>query len=69
MKAILEFNLPEEQEDLKDALKAPNYLLALQEFDKFIFRVNKYVDTIPQEHLDLIQEKWSDCIDGLDLSI
>lgn len=69
MKSTLEFNLPEDKEDLDIALNGRKYLIALYEFDKFIFRVNKHVDAIPQEHLDLIQEKWSDCIDGLDLSI
>jgi hypothetical protein len=42
MKAILEFNLPEEKEDFDFATKGINYYSALVEFDNWLRSEYKY---------------------------
>ena len=42
MKAILEFNLPEEAEEHRTALNGPKYLVVLQELDAKLRNMKKY---------------------------
>lgn len=44
MKAILEFNLPEDEEEHKSALDSANWKFALQEFDDFLRGKIKHTD-------------------------
>ena len=44
MKAKLEFNLPEEKEDLDDALAAPRFRCVLSEMDNWLRSEIKYHD-------------------------
>ena len=42
MKAILEFNLPEDDNAHKDAIEATTFKGAMQEFDDFLRSINKH---------------------------
>jgi hypothetical protein len=42
MKAILEFNLPEERDEFNTANKAGSYIAALQEYDNLLRGIVKY---------------------------
>lgn len=44
MKAILEFNLPEEAEDHLHALNGIKYKIALDELDEWLRKLSKYED-------------------------
>lgn len=46
-KAILEFQLPEEQEDFKTAQNAVGYKCALQDVDNKFRALTKYTETLP----------------------
>lgn len=50
MKAILEFNLPEEQEEFRIASNAMNYRMALTDFDNYLRAKLKY-EVIPNVEL------------------
>ena len=42
MKAILEFNLPEDQEEFQDAINGTKFRIMLWEFDQYIRSQTKY---------------------------
>lgn len=48
MKAILEFNLPEEQDEYDWAVNGPTYKLALEELDAWLRSVIKYDELISE---------------------
>ena len=48
MKAILEFTLPEEQEDHRVAVEGMKYLIILQELDNWLRAEIKYNDAGPE---------------------
>jgi hypothetical protein len=60
MKAILEFNLPEESEAYELAMNGHQYLFALQELDNYLRSELKYNDTLndePRRVLEAIRAK------------
>ena len=58
MKAILEFNLPEEQEEFNNAIKANDYLSAIQEFKKYLRTHYKYETSLINEHQQPSEEEF-----------
>ena len=54
MKAILEFNLPEDKEDFDYANKGFNYFMALTEFDQWLRSEYKYNE---KEEMFAVREK------------
>lgn len=57
MKAILEFNLPEEQDDFEVASKAYRYKISLEDFDNYLRARLKYED--------ISDEKIYECIENI----
>lgn len=55
MKAVLEFDLPEESEAFKDAQKGTQYAAILEELDQYLRGVIKYHD-LPEEITAIYQE-------------
>lgn len=63
MKAILEFNLPEEEEDHRGALNAVNYWLVLWDLNGWLrgeLKHNDKLDDKTAEVYESIREKMSD---------
>jgi hypothetical protein len=58
MKAILEFNLPEEQEEFNNAIKANDYLSAIQEFKKYLRTHYKYETSLINENQQPSEEEF-----------
>jgi len=57
MRAILEFNLPEEQEEFELANKGPSYSIALYDLDMFLRSKIKYPpDTVTDQELAIYEE-------------
>lgn len=46
MKGILEFNLPEDQEDFKHANEAVNYYCAITDIMEYLRRKTKYTEEV-----------------------
>jgi hypothetical protein len=55
MKAILEFNLPEETEEYELAMNGSHYLFALQELDNYLRSQLKYNDSLNEEQCYIIE--------------
>lgn len=55
MKAILEFNLPEEREEFEHAQRGIEYLIVLQEFDNYLRGRLKY-EELPDDVHKALQE-------------
>jgi hypothetical protein len=66
MKAILEFNLPEEQCEFKDAQEGGFYKAVLQEFDNYLRGKLKYeeLSSNDQALLETVRQKLHDCADN-----
>jgi hypothetical protein len=58
MKAILKFNLPEEQEEFNNAIKANDYLSAIQEFKKYLRTHYKYETSLINENQQPSEEEF-----------
>jgi hypothetical protein len=58
MKAILEFNLPEDQEEFNNAIKANDYLSAIQEFKKYLRTHYKYETSLINENQQPSEEEF-----------
>lgn len=58
MKAILEFNLPEEQEEFNNTIKANDYLSAIQEFKKYLRTHYKYETSLINENQQPSEEEF-----------
>lgn len=58
MKAILEFNLPEEKEEFNNAIKANDYLSAIQEFKKYLRTHYKYETSLINENQQPSEEEF-----------
>jgi hypothetical protein len=58
MKAILEFNLPEEQEEFNNAIKANDYLSVIQEFKKYLRTHYKYETSLINENQQPSEEEF-----------
>jgi hypothetical protein len=57
MKAILEFNLPEDQQDFELATKGLKFWSVLWDLDQSLRAKTKYApDTLPQDKYDAYQE-------------
>lgn len=57
MKAILEFNLPDDQEDFKLATNALNWYIVCWDLDQELRAKTKYAsDDLPQDKYDAYQE-------------
>lgn len=57
MKAILEFNLPDDQEDFKMATNALSWYSVCWDLDQELRAKTKYApDTLPQDKYDAYQE-------------
>lgn len=56
MKAILEFNLPEERDEFETAHKASSYRYVLAEFDNHLRKILKYDDSVSDEVRKVLQE-------------
>ena len=58
MKALLEFNLPEEKEEFNNAIKANDYLSAIQEFKKYLRTHYKYETSLINENQQPSEEEF-----------
>ena len=57
MKGLLEFNLPEEQSEFRDAQNGSGYLGVIQEFDNYLRSVIKYEsDGLSKEELSVYEK-------------
>ena len=56
MKAILEFNLPDDQDDFKKAVDGYKWALAAWDMDQYLRSQTKYApDSMPEEVYDALQ--------------
>lgn len=58
MKAILTFNLPDEQEEFRQASQAGEAFRALEEFGEYLRSQEKYVDPDKRDSLLEIRQTW-----------
>lgn len=65
MKAMFKFNLPEENEEYKQYMQAPNMHLALWEFSQFLRSKLKYEELTDEEHriYEEIRQKFYECLE------
>lgn len=56
MKATLEFNLPDDQEDFQDAVNGQKWRLMVWEFDQYLRSQLKYNDNLSEEQYKVYQE-------------
>ena len=63
MKATLEFSLPEETTEHRNALNGAKYILAAQEFDTFLRNKNKYED-IESLTIQEVRKALRDCFEA-----
>ena len=71
-KAILEFNLPEEKTEFKDAVNGTTYLLILQKLDDHMRSEIKYNNDISEEKektLNDLRDKMNEIALGYDIAI
>ena len=72
MKAILEFNLPEDNDDFTMATKATSYSLALWEISQFLRSEIKYNEQLSEDAYDQvvkIREKFHDILNDNNISL
>lgn len=65
MKAVLEFDLPEDDPYFQDAIKAKEYRFALSEFREFLRRKIKYDENMSEEEskiYEAVREYFHECI-------
>jgi hypothetical protein len=55
MKATLEFNLPDDEDDFNTAIRAEAYFTALHRIREDVYQIWKYRG-LPQEQQDLVDE-------------
>ena len=72
-KAILEFNLPEEQTEFKTACQATDLKLVIYDFDNHLRSLYKYADAgmTDEEHklLEVLREKLNDLLQERNIDI
>lgn len=56
MKAILKFDLPEDEYQFSAASRATNWITAMWEMDQWLRSQIKYVDSYSQEQYDLLED-------------
>lgn len=72
MKVILEFNLPEDKEDHKHALKGFEYQLAICDIFEVLRQKRKYDDTLTEDQYKLLEElreKFVDVLNDYEINI
>jgi hypothetical protein len=69
MKAILEFNLPEEEQQHSDAVNGTQYKMAIQELDEYLRRRLKYETLSNYDEVDAIRTELHNILDSLNLII
>lgn len=73
MKATLEFNLPEDNDQYQATIKAVDYYLALFDMREFLRSVMKYnIRKLSEDQLktvEYIQSKFIDILDGKDINL
>lgn len=71
MKTILEFNLPDDKEDLQFALNGVSYYLALTDMQDWLRSQIKYGDYTDDQDklLEIIQSKFYDILNHRDIVI
>lgn len=65
MKVILEFSLPEEQNDYNYAMNGAQYIFAIQDFDNHLRNQLKYNENLNEEQchqLEQIRAKLYECL-------
>jgi len=67
MKAILEFNLPEEREDHLRAIKSLDMAICLHEWGEYMRLM--YRGKIEDQTLGQMMDKWRDTLDGNNINI
>lgn len=68
MKAILEFNLPEEREEFENAQNGGRYFSCLDQIRQLLREQRKYKDQTgrkPQEVIEEIEKEFFDITEGL----
>ena len=71
MKAILEFNLPEEKDDHDMALNGYKYKIAVGDIFDVLRKYSKYDDSLTTEQYTLIDElrtKFNEILNDLDIN-
>lgn len=71
MKAILEFNLPEDQEALQDAQKGSDWKFAVDDLFNYLRNETKHADHSDEEYavFDKVREKMAEILEERDLRI
>lgn len=73
MKAILEFNLPDDQRDFDFATQGQDWWLACYEIDRWLYRQTKHVpDDMPSEELkayENVREELRQIVNKLNLNL
>lgn len=72
MKAILEFNLPEDNEEFTMATKASSYSVALWDINQFLRSEIKYNEQLSEDAYDevvKIREKFHDILNDHNISL
>ena len=60
MEAILKFNLPEDQEEFNNAVKADDYKFVLNKFREHLRREVKYNEALSRTERKTLQKVWDD---------
>jgi len=69
MKAILEFNLPEEEEQHADAINGTQYKFAIQELDEYLRRRLKYEKLSNYDEVNAIRTELHNILNSRNLII
>lgn len=69
MKAILEFNLPDDDEEHRMALAGPRYHGILYSFNEEVRRIRKYEESFDPENpaMKALLAAWFEYMEGMDL--
>ena len=60
MEAILKFNLPEDQEEFNNAVKADDYKFVLNKFREHLRKEVKYNEALSRTERKTLQRVWDD---------
>ncbi len=58
MKATIEYELPDEIDDLKQALRANEVLAAVHDFSQYLRSQEKYLEPEERDNILQIRERW-----------
>ena len=65
MKAILEFNLPEDAYEFHRAAKANFAFNAIEEFNTYLRGQDKYVEPAERDDIVAVRRMWHEVMEGL----